>query len=213
MKKTHTLLSILIAAIMLTGCGTASDTTISSGTEVTTTSSTTTTAETTTSTTTSTTQTTTTTSTTTTTTSTTTTQATTTVPVTEPPAPEPEPEPQPEPVVETYEVNYTYSDSDTTLLAMLIHHEASRSWEGKMAVGNCVINRMNNWGMSLSGVIYQPYQFTVASYMYTYDDTDYQVASQLLANGSTDSRIMYFDGGHGGVNWFYDSYHNYLYAA
>lgn len=211
MKKNHTLLSILVAAIMLTGCGTATDTTISSGKEATRTSSTITTAETTTSTTTGTTRTTTSTTTTTTTTSTTTTmQTATTVPVTEP-------EPQPEPVVETpvytEEVNYNYSDSDTVLLAMLIHHEASGTWEGKMGVGNCVINRMNNWGMSLSGVIYQPYQFTVASYMYTYTDTDYQVASQLLSGGATDTRIMYFDGGHGGVNWFYDSSHNYLFAA
>ena len=144
-----------------------------------------------------------------------------TEPITEPPAPEPQPEPQPTPDPEpqsegeigSAEVICKYSENDAVLLAMLIHHEASATWDGKMAVGNCVINRMNNWGLSLSGVIYQKNQFTVASYMYTYDDVDYQVAVQLLTSGSTDTRIMYFDGGHGGVNWFYDSNHNYLYAA
>ena len=146
-----------------------------------------------------------------------------TEPVTEAPAPDPapetvsdptpDPEPQPEGEIGSAEVICNYSENDAVLLAMLIHHEASATWEGKIAVGNCVINRMNNWGLSLSGVIYQKNQFTVASYMYTYNDTDYQVAVQLLTSGSTDTRIMYFDGGHGGVNWFYDSYHNYLYAA
>ena len=228
MKKIHTLSSIVLAACILASCGAAKeDTTMPSGTEATTTSSTTT-AETTTTLTRTTTKATTTKPKTTTTETTTTTQLTTEVvtePVTEPPipepepAPEPEPEPQPEPVQEpeeyigTAEVISRYSENDAVLLAMLIHHEASGTWDGKMAVGNCVINRMNNWGLSLSGVIYQKNQFTVASYMYTYDDVDYQVAVQLLSSGSTDTRIMYFDGGHGGVNWFYDGAHNYLYAA
>lgn len=226
MNKIHTLSSILVAAILLTGCGAAKDTTMSSGTEVVTTSSTTTTTETTT--TIRTTVTTTTTASTTTATSTTTTEpVATTALITEPPKPEPEPEPEPEqetePIVDTsaepeedigtaFAVT-GYSESDAVLLAMLIHHESSATWDGKIAVGNCVLNRMNNWGLSLSGVIYQPYQFSVASYMYTYDNIDYQVACQLLSSGSTDTRIMYFDGNHGGVNWFYDSYHNYLYAA
>lgn len=226
MKRIHTLSSILLVACMLTGCGTTNDANVSSGTEATTTSSTTATMTTTeTSTTKTTTKGTTTKQTTkaTSTTIATTAQEVTTEPVTEPPVPEPETQPEPEPVVETpaepeeyigtAEVISRYSEDDAVLLAMLIHHEASGTWDGKMAVGNCVINRMNTWGQTLSGVIYAPGQFTVASYMNTYNDTDYQAAVQLLTSGSTDTRIMYFDGGHGGVNWFYDGAHNYLYAA
>lgn len=124
------------------------------------------------------------------------------------PAPDPEPcvEPEPQPVG-------NYSESDAVLLAQLINKEASATWEGKIAVGNCVINRANANGISISSVIYAPGQFTTCYSLGYYTDTDYQAAVQVLTYGSSDTRIYFFDGNHGGVNWFYDSYHNYLYAA
>ena len=97
-----------------------------------------------------------------------------------------------EPIVYQDSGTVNYYDSDITLLAMLIHHEASASYEGKLAVGSCVINRANAYGQTISQVIYAPNQFTVASYMYTYDDLDYQAAEQVLTYGSNDTRIMYF---------------------
>lgn len=169
------------------------------------------------------------------TTSTTTTQETTsqmtvvvTEPATEPPAPDPapepqpetQPEPQPEPVQEsnesigTAEVICKYSESDAVLLAQLINKEASATWEGKIAVGNCVINRANVNGISIYDVIFARGQFTTCYSLGYYTDTDYQAAVQVLTYGSSDTRIYYFDGCHPDCkNWFYDSYHNYLYAA
>lgn len=58
------------------------------------------------------------------------------------------------------------SCDDTTLLAALIQCEAgSESYEGQVAVGACVINRVNSgsYAGSISGVIYQSGQFTPAS--------------------------------------------------
>ena len=165
--------------------------------------------------------------TTTTTTTATTTSTTTTVttvvtepptdPPTEPPAPDPQPQPQPEPQPEPepvyIETNYSYSESDAVLLAQLINKEASVNYSGKLAVASCVINRANINGLTISQVIYAPGQFTTAYSLGYYSQDDYNAAVEVLTNGSTDSRIYYFDGCHGGLNWFYDSYHNYLYAA
>jgi hypothetical protein len=145
-----------------------------------------------------------------------------TEPVTEAPAPEPQsepqpapdPEPQPEGEIGSAEVICKYSENDAVLLAQLINKEASATWEGKIAVGNCVINRANANGISISSVIYAPGQFTTAYSLGYYTDTDYQAAVQVLTYGSSDTRIYYFDGCHSDCkNWFYDSYHNYLYAA
>jgi hypothetical protein len=114
---------------------------------------------------------------------------------------------------QSYQETLAYSESDAVLLAQLINKEASATWEGKIAVGNCVINRANINGISISDVIFQKGQFTTAYSLGYYSDTDYQAAVQVLTYGSSDTRIYFFDGNHGGVNFFYDSYHNYLYAA
>ncbi len=128
-------------------------------------------------------------------------------PVTEASIPEPYIEPAPQTVG-------SYSESDAVLLAQLINKEASASWEGKIAVANCVVNRANVNGISIYDVIYSPGQFTTANQLGYYSDTDYQAAVQVLTYGSSDTRIYYFDGNHPGmVNYFYDSYHNFLYGA
>lgn len=103
------------------------------------------------------------------------------------------------------------NEDDVILLAKLINHEASTSYDGKVMVGSCVVNRMNINGMSVSGVIFESGQFTTAYSLSTYNDLDYQAASQVLSQGSADSRIYFFDGCHGdGLNWFYDINYNYL---
>lgn len=103
------------------------------------------------------------------------------------------------------------TEDDIVLLAKLINHEASNSYDGKVMVGSCVVNRMNAKGMSVSEVIYEPYQFTTAYSLSTYTDADYQAAQQVLTQGSADSRIYYFDGCHpDGLNHFRDINNNYL---
>ncbi len=54
---------------------------------------------------------------------------------------------------------------DVTLLAALIYCEAGgEPYEGQLAVGAVVVNRLNaGYASSISGVIYQPYQFSPAS--------------------------------------------------
>lgn len=104
-----------------------------------------------------------------------------------------------------------YTEDDVILLAKLINHEASATYEGKVMVGSCVVNRMNIKGMSVSGVIFESNQFTTAYNLTAYNDLDYQVAQQVLSQGSADTRIYFFDGCHGdGLNWFYDINRNYL---
>lgn len=127
-------------------------------------------------------------------------------PVTEAPIPEPYIEPAPQPIG-------SYSESDAVLLAQLINKEASASWEGKIAVANCVVNRANVNGISIYDVIFQNGQFTTCWSLGYYSDTDYQAAVQVLTYGSSDTRIYFFNGNHGGLNWFYDYYYNYLFAA
>lgn len=103
------------------------------------------------------------------------------------------------------------NENDIVLLAKLINHEASNSYEGKVMVGSCVVNRMNIKGFSVSDVIFEQGQFTTAYSLSTYTDLDYQVAQQVLSYGSSDTRIYYFDGCHpDGLNWFYDINRNYL---
>lgn len=103
------------------------------------------------------------------------------------------------------------NENDIVLLAKLINHEASNSYEGKVMVGSCVVNRMNIKGFSVSDVIFEQGQFTTACSLSTYTDLDYQAAQQVLSCGSSDTRIYYFDGCHpDGLNWFYDINRNYL---
>lgn len=103
------------------------------------------------------------------------------------------------------------SEDDVILLAKLINHEASATYDGKVMVGSCVVNRMNIKGMSVSGVIFEPNQFTTAYSLTTYTDADYQAAQQVLTQGSADTRIFFFNGAHPDCkNWFYDINYNYL---
>lgn len=58
------------------------------------------------------------------------------------------------------------AESDVQLLAAIIEREAgNQSWEGKVAVGNAVLNRVAGgyWGSSIASVIYAPGQFTGAA--------------------------------------------------
>ena len=103
------------------------------------------------------------------------------------------------------------SEDDVILLARLINHEASATYEGKVMVGSCVVNRMNATGMSVSEVIFEPYQFTTASSLTDYTEADYQAAQQVLTQGSADTRIYFFDGCHpDGLNHFRDINDNYI---
>lgn len=103
------------------------------------------------------------------------------------------------------------SEDDVVLLAKLIHHESSETYEGKVAVGSCVVNRMNIKGVSLSDVIYESGQFTTAGYLSYYTDADYQAAQQVLTQGSADTRLYFFDGDHPDrKNHFRDINQNYI---
>lgn len=58
---------------------------------------------------------------------------------------------------------FDYTPSDLELLATLIQAEAEdQPYEGKLAVGSVVINRINStyYPNNMVGVLYQPYQFT-----------------------------------------------------
>lgn len=66
------------------------------------------------------------------------------------------------------EINYReevdYAQDDLKLLACLVHSEAgNQSYEGKLAVANVVLNRVNSrkYSNTIKGVIYQPGQFAV----------------------------------------------------
>ena len=103
------------------------------------------------------------------------------------------------------------SEDDVILLAKLINHEASATYDGKVMVGSCVVNRMNAKGMGVADVIFEPNQFTTAYSLTTYTDADYQAAQQVLTQGSADTRIYFFNGAHPDCkNWFYDVNYNYL---
>lgn len=63
--------------------------------------------------------------------------------------------------VKTQQAATTASVDDTTLLAAIIELEAGGNYEGGIAVGNVVLNRVNSpsYPNSISGVIYQKGQF------------------------------------------------------
>ena len=84
------------------------------------------------------------------------------------------------------------SEDDVILLAKLINHEASATYDGKVMVGSCVVNRMNAKGVGVADVIFEPNQFTTAYSLTTYTDADYQAAQQVLTQGSADTRIYFF---------------------
>ncbi|MGB4657873.1 MAG: cell wall hydrolase [Mobilitalea sp.] len=65
-----------------------------------------------------------------------------------------------------HESAVNYSAEDLKLLACLVHSEAgTQSYEGKLAVANIVLNRVNSskYANTIKGVIYQSGQFTVAA--------------------------------------------------
>jgi len=64
------------------------------------------------------------------------------------------------------ENDYVFEDGDLEKLAALIHCEAGgEKYEGKLAVGTVVMNRIKGryWPNNLEGVITQPYQFSPVS--------------------------------------------------
>ena len=80
-------------------------------------------------------------------------------PSTDPPSGDPSPAPQPS---EPAEFDYSVY-SDVELLAAMIYREANMEpWEGKVAVGNVVMNRIasGQYPNTMIGVLSQPYQFT-----------------------------------------------------
>lgn len=67
--------------------------------------------------------------------------------------------------VKKYKRNIKCSKADLDLMAAIIHCEAgNQSYEGKLAVANVILNRVEdgNFPNSIRGVIYQPRQFTPA---------------------------------------------------
>lgn len=145
-------------------------------------------------------------------TSTTTTVATTSATATETIAWENTVQTEPEPTTAWVEPEPVWtSEDDIILLAKLINHEASATYDGKVMVGSCVVNRMNAKGVGAADVIFEPGQFTTAHNLTTYTDDDYQAAQQVLTQGSADPRIYFFNGCHPDCkNWFYDINYNYL---
>ena len=137
---------------------------------------------------------------------------TTTEPMTQKIASESTAQIEPEPTTTWVEPEPVWtSEDDVILLAKLINHEASATYDGKVMVGSCVVNRMNAKGMGVADVIFEAGQFTTAYSLTTYTDADYQAAQQVLTQGSADARIFFFNGCHPDCkNWFYDINYNYL---
>jgi spore germination cell wall hydrolase CwlJ-like protein len=57
---------------------------------------------------------------------------------------------------------YNLSDDDIKLIASVVYGEAgNQSYEGKLAVANIILNRLENgyWGSSVESVVYSPCQF------------------------------------------------------
>jgi peptidoglycan hydrolase CwlO-like protein len=94
-----------------------------------------------------------------------------------------------------------YDASDLAMLAAIIECEAgNQSYEGKLAVGSVVVNRVNspNFANTISGVIYASGQFTpVASGRFTIvlargaDSSCVQAAQEVL-NGHVTINALYF---------------------
>lgn len=115
-----------------------------------------------------------------------------------------------EPIIITIEeTEITLSESDTILLAQLINVESSDSWEGKLAVASCVVNRMNYFGTNMYDTIYMQNQFAV-NHLDHYTDTDYEAAKYVLTNGSWNTDLFYFHSNYEGTNAFSDVGGNYI---
>lgn len=97
---------------------------------------------------------------------------------------------------------FDYSKSDLDLLAALIQAEAeNQPYEGKLAVGSVVINRINSsyFPNNMMGVLYQPYQFTPVTVNNRFaiilakgaNSECYQAAQEVL-NGRIVGTWLYF---------------------
>ncbi len=110
------------------------------------------------------------------------------------------------------------SADDLTLLASIIYCEAgNQSYEGMVAVGAVVMNRVysSSFPDTISGVIYQSGQFTPASngmlssaLANGVGDTYYSAAQDALAGTDPTGGCLYFNTSHGsglkiGDHWFY----------
>ena len=95
----------------------------------------------------------------------------------------------------------SYDTSDLAMLAAIIECEAgNQSYEGKLAVGSVVVNRVNSprFANSISGVIYASGQFTpVASGRFTIvlsrgASASCVQAAQEVLNGNVTINALYF---------------------
>lgn len=103
-----------------------------------------------------------------------------------------------------------YSSVDVNLLARLIYGEArGESYVGQVAVAAVVLNRVKNpsFPNTISGVIYQPYAFTVVSdgqINLTPNQTAYKAAKDAI-NGwdPTGGAIYYYNPATATSSWIY----------
>ena len=90
----------------------------------------------------------------------------------------------------------SYDTSDLAMLAAIIECEAgNQSYEGKLAVGSVVVNRVNSprFANSISGVIYASGQFTpVASVLSRGASASCVQAAQEVLNGNVTINALYF---------------------
>ncbi len=121
-------------------------------------------------------------------------------------------------VEETEAASTSASADDLTLLASIIYCEAgNQSYEGMVAVGAVVMNRVysSSFPNTISEVIYQSGQFTPASngmlssaLANGVGDTYYSAAQDALAGTDPTGGCLYFNTSHGsglkiGAHWFY----------
>ena len=97
----------------------------------------------------------------------------------------------------------TFEDGDRALLAAIIYCEAgAEPYEGQLAVGAVVINRVlsSKYPNTVSGVVYQPYQFSPAGSgrlalvlgQGNASASCYQAADQAMAGASNVGTCLYF---------------------
>ena len=94
-----------------------------------------------------------------------------------------------------------YDSSDLSMMAAIIECEAgNQSYEGKLAVGSVIVNRINSprFGNTLQAVLYAPYQFTpVASGRFAIvlargADSECTKAANEVLNGHITINALYF---------------------
>lgn len=103
-----------------------------------------------------------------------------------------------QPVVKT--AVYTITDEERTMLAKLVHCEASvMSQEGRIAVASVIFNRLDagKWGDTLYDVVHYPNAFTPVLYGLLEntvpDQRDYDAVDYVVENGPTvPTYVRYF---------------------